>query len=651
MPVRLLALLAALVLVALPAGVGLAQEAGDAADAAATELSLPSVSVGDYPEVTVSVTAPREFAEGVPAEAFELTENGRPRDVEVQRLPTDDLEVAVVIDTSGSMGVAPMEAAKTAALEFTDRMPAAVAISVIEFNTATAVISDFTTDRAETREAISGLASGGRTALYEGVHLALDLFDGRDPARRAIVLLSDGGDNESGATLTETFDRLEGRDEVMHIIELVTAEIDADALRQLAASADGEVVSAEDPDALSEVYEEIASKLVNRYELTYTSEAHGRTLLNVRLAHEDVVAEGARHAQLPPPPPPDRLVDPDADEPDEAEAAPVLPDLRDGDVLRPGFFARSWVLYVGATIFYLALALAILLLLAPRRRRTTLDRARRHVADGRTAVTGLAERATALADRALGHSERRSNLDRSLERAGIHLRASEWVVLVGSAAVTALAIGWLLGGPLLALLLAVAAVLGSRLVLSIMVDRRRAQFAEQLSDTLQLLAGSLRAGYGIMQAVDAVAKEADPPTSEEFQRLLVETRLGRDLNEALHGIADRTDSEDFDWIVQAIDIHREVGGDLAEILDTVASTIRERTQLGRQVKALSAEGRLSAVILFLLPFVVAGILRVVNPDYVSELYTTTPGLMMLGAGGAFMAVGGLWLRRIVRLVY
>ena len=186
--------------------------------------------------------------------------------------------------------------------------------------------------------------------------------------------------------------------------------------------------------------------------------------------------------------------------------------------------------------------------------------------------------------------------------------------------------------------------------MSARADRRRARFTEQLSDTLQLLSGTLRAGYGLMQAVDAVAKEGESPTGEEFRRVVVETRLGRDLTECLQALADRMGGEDIAWVVQAVDINREVGGDLAEVLDTVAATIRERAQIRRQVKALSAEGRLSAYVLVALPVFLIGVMSLTNRSYVGEL-THGTGLVLATGGAALLAVGAAWLRRLCRLVY
>ena len=182
-------------------------------------------------------------------------------------------------------------------------------------------------------------------------------------------------------------------------------------------------------------------------------------------------------------------------------------------------------------------------------------------------------------------------------------------------------------------------------------QRRSEKFADQLEQTLPLMGGSLRAGFGIMQALDAVARESESPTSDEFHRLIVETRLGRDLTDAMAALAARVTSEDFNWVVQAIEIHRQVGGDLAEVLDNVYATIRDRNKIRRQIKALSAEGRFSALVLFILPLAMFGVITVLNPNYISELTTHTIGIALLIGAAALMTLGGFWLRRIVRLVF
>ena len=165
------------------------------------------------------------------------------------------------------------------------------------------------------------------------------------------------------------------------------------------------------------------------------------------------------------------------------------------------------------------------------------------------------------------------------------------------------------------------------------------------------MASSLRAGFGLLQAVDAVARESEAPTSEEFRRLVTESHLGRDLSESLAAMAERVHNEDFSWVVQAIEIHRTVGGDLAEVLDNVSTTIRDRNRIRRQIDALSGEGRLSAMVLFLLPLGMIVVLQVVNPGYLGELTGSSLGQVLIAIGAGLMIVGGLWLRRLTRLVF
>ena len=171
----------------------------------------------------------------------------------------------------------------------------------------------------------------------------------------------------------------------------------------------------------------------------------------------------------------------------------------------------------------------------------------------------------------------------------------------------------------------------------------------QLPDTLQLLAGTLKAGYGVLQAIDTVVKEVEDPMSSEFQRALTEARLGLPLEDSLGAMADRVDSDDFRWVVVAMNIQRQVGGNLAELLETVAATLRGREEVRGQIQVLSAEGRLSAVILFALPFVLLAYLLLTNPGYLAPLLTNTIGLLMMAGALVLMLVGWIWIRRLINI--
>jgi tight adherence protein B len=187
------------------------------------------------------------------------------------------------------------------------------------------------------------------------------------------------------------------------------------------------------------------------------------------------------------------------------------------------------------------------------------------------------------------------------------------------------------------------------MVLSLKRSRRQAAFADQLDDSLQLMASSLRAGHSILRAVDAVAQEAASPTAEEFARVINETRVGRGLTEALDEVAERMASDDFSWVAQAVAIQHEVGGNLAEILDAVSRTIRERNAIRRQVKALAAEGKLSAYVLMGLPLAIVAFLGVVTPSYIAAFTSSPLGYGMLLAAVLLLVVGGLWLKKTVRV--
>ena len=188
--------------------------------------------------------------------------------------------------------------------------------------------------------------------------------------------------------------------------------------------------------------------------------------------------------------------------------------------------------------------------------------------------------------------------------------------------------------------------------MSVRGTKRRKRFEEQLGDSLPMVAGGLRAGHSLPQAIDALVHEAESPTTEEFQRVLFETQLGHTLPQAMRNLADRVGSEDFEWVVEAIEIQRDVGGDLAELLDNVTRTIRDRRRVSRQITTLTAEGRLSAVILFCLPIVDVLLHDLREPRVRPHAHQRrSAGMLMLIGSGALMVVGGLWLRRIVRLLF
>jgi tight adherence protein B len=311
----------------------------------------------------------------------------------------------------------------------------------------------------------------------------------------------------------------------------------------------------------------------------------------------------------------------------------------------------SLLLVLGVVAIAAALLVLALVVLPAGPSRVPLSRLDPTAAPSVSALAGVGTAAGAAVEKALVKRGRLASGAAALERAGVSMSLPDFVLVVGLLAVVGGGLGAVLGGPVLGLGAALAVPFGAKLLLGFKAGRRQAAFADQLDDSLQLMAGSLRAGHSLLRSVDSVSQEADAPTSEEFARIVNETRVGRDLNDSLDEVAQRMGSDDFTWVAQAIAIHREVGGNLAEVLDAVGHTIRERNQIRRQVKALSAEGKLSAIVLMALPFGVTVFLSLTNPGYIGKFTESLAGYVMLGVAALMLLVGGLWLKKTVRITF
>ncbi len=311
----------------------------------------------------------------------------------------------------------------------------------------------------------------------------------------------------------------------------------------------------------------------------------------------------------------------------------------------------TWMLVAGAVALFVALAIGLGMALAPRVRRRRLAEELDGPQESVRSLSALGTKATELAERGLAKHDREHVVASALERAGIDLSAAEFVLLAGVATLAGALLGGVLAGILGALIIGGCTAAGFGATVSVKSSRRRSQFSEQLPDALSLLSGGLRAGHSLTQAMDALVQETDGPIHEEFKRVLFEVQLGHSMGTALAAVAHRVRSEDFDWVAQAIDIQREIGGDLAAVLDNVAATIRDRARVQRQIQTLTAEGRFSGLVLFMLPIAVLLLLLVANPGYMDSLTSSVLGIVVLSTGGGLMLVGGIWLRRIVRLEF
>ncbi len=234
-----------------------------------------------------------------------------------------------------------------------------------------------------------------------------------------------------------------------------------------------------------------------------------------------------------------------------------------------------------------------------------------------------------------------------LAKADIPLRPAEALFLMVVIGAIATVLGFLLGGVMIGLIMAVLAIILPPAVVRFLVKRRAKKFERALPDMLTLVAGTLKAGYSLMQGIDTVAEQIDGPMGVELRRVVTETQLGRPLEESLDTVAERMESDDFGWAVMAIRIQREVGGNLAELLLTVAETMTQRERLRREVNSLTAEGRVSAFVLGGLPIALGLIMYVLNPDYTGMLLTERSGNIALGVA-IVVAIGGFfWMKKII----
>jgi tight adherence protein B len=240
-----------------------------------------------------------------------------------------------------------------------------------------------------------------------------------------------------------------------------------------------------------------------------------------------------------------------------------------------------------------------------------------------------------------------SNIARDLSRADLKLTAGEFITITMVSTFVMLVIGFvLLGRPLVGILLAVLGFFAPNLWLRFMKARRIRQFNGQLADAIGLLASSMRSGYSLPQAMDLLVRDGRPPISVEFARVNREIGLGLSANEALMNMLERVPSEDLDLMITAINIQRDVGGNLAEVLDSIAETIRDRVKLKGEIVVLTSQQSISGYIISALPVLLGGVLFLLNPTYMSRLVTTIVGWIMLGCAAFGIMAGFFVMKRI-----
>jgi tight adherence protein B len=583
--------------------------------------------------------------------------------VSVQPIGQEHRAAILLIDTSGSMGTAGMQTVGQAADAFLTAVPKDVYVGVVAFSTVPTVAITPTLDRARVRAAVAALQSRGETSLYDGVATALAQLGGSGD--RSFVLVSDGGDTRSRSTLTQTLAALSASGVRAQVVGYKTSESQGPVLASLAQAGHGSVSATSSSAAVSDAFVKAAftaaAKAVGsqvRVHITPPPSTGGIRSLAVtgnaggQAFSSSTVVNLAAKSQL----------SPSASSTHPTVGASGLPPAPSAPSKGP--LGMAWLLAVALAAIFLGLCGLVFALVAPKyvsghQRRVesiegyVTDQAPRE--GDRSAVAALSASLVSMGDKVMDSRSSTPRTLQLLERADLPLRLGEWAVLRAVAVVVGVAGGVFLmqGGSVSmfigACLGGLAGVFVPVLYLKFAASRRAGKFENQLPDILTLVASSLSTGFSLLQALDAVARDADEPSAKEFSRALAETRIGADLNDSLAHLADRMDSKNLRWTAMAIDIQRQVGGNLGETLRNTAATLRDRQALARHVKALAAEGKLSAYILIALPIFLFLYMLFANRPYVELLWTNLIGIGMSVAGLISLAFGVVWMNKVVKV--
>jgi tight adherence protein B len=630
------------------------------AQAANPEIEIVDINGARYAEggQTLMVVEFRNLPETPDPAQLAITVGGQPvSDLEVAPLGESSVPVGVVlvIDTSGSMLGAPIDAAKAAAKSFVDQKRPEDSIALVTFADVAIVQTGFTTNAADLNARIDALVADGETAFNDGVILGLSLFDSSSVTNLLpnMIVLSDGDDTVSVATPDDAITAVQASDARVFGVALESPDFNPDAVASVSAAGNGLFLSTPDPAQLSGLYgqisREISNTLVARFVSPISSPGEAAFAVTypggLTSTVEFPVSGYATTTTVA------------VTVPTTVVEVPVAGEVVEGtSPLALGNLALIATAGIGLTAF-----LFIVILFGRDEDSGGGRFAKRLQAYGRRTKSSedekkpflqripLLNRFSQAAEEEVRRRGLLSGVSSALEQANVPMTPGEAILaMFGLAAV---------GGVFLAIFnSALFGVVAFGLLLLVFMflinyagNRERKRFEKQLPDTLTLLSTSLRAGYSLLQAIEAVAQEAPDPTAREFSRAVAESRLGRSVPDALNGIVLRTQSKDFEWATMAVEIQREVGGNLAEVLQTVADTMMARNRLKGEINALTAEGRISAIVLGSLPFALGTFLWFNNRDYLQPLIDATMGRVALLAGLLLMAAGILWLRKIVNI--
>jgi tight adherence protein B len=612
-----------------------------AAASVATAARAPGLSIqlteagSQFPSRSYVLTLSKGFT--IRSSSVRVTENGAPvqgvRVVPARNTKAGKFGVVLVLDASDSMAGRPIAAAIAAARVFAAHRSGAQKLGLVTFN-STATTKLALTDRQARVDAVLAqtpkLAYG--THMYGATLKALHMLQGAGISSGSIVLLSDGADTGSRITEPDLVAAAKKAHVRIFTVGFRSGVFDSSTLTELAGQTGGTFSTAQSKAQLEQVYGSLGERLSREYLLQYQSLAGPGENVKVRVVL-DGIAQPA----------------------DTGYTTPALrhfaqPPFHPSAVSE--FWRSAWAMVAFALVCALLLAGALLALLRP-----TSSGFQHRVAEFVSLYSrpdepkrggGLAESVRVGAERSFEETSRWRRLAINLEIAEIAL--SPLQVVLGTVIATVFAV--LFFATVLGQIFGVFGFLVPLFVfngIKAKLARKRARFANQLPDTLQVIASAMRAGHTIIGALAVVAGESPEPTRAEMRRVVADEQFGVPLEDALDRVAARMASLEFGQVALVAGLQREAGGNVAEVLDRVGETVRERIELRQLVKSLTAQGRLSRWILTLLPPGLAGIIAVLDPGYLSPLIDKSAGRAIIVFAGIMIVIGSITIKRIVEI--
>ena len=579
--------------------------------------------------------------------ALTIREDGQEKPIkDLTNLSKTDqgLRTVYVVDLSGSMGDdGALSDVKKGMKSVVDGLPAGDEIAIVSFSDAVVVETGFTDNAAQLDEAIDAMAAprDGKGAAWDGVRKATQLLATPSELQPNIVLVTDGQDDASKTTVETARAAVVTSGAAFFAVELDHAGgTDSQNIASIMDRTGGSSFTASKGKSTGEAFDDLAATLQSQYVATYGSSAtQGQVDVSVAVGSLERQASYVAGANV-----------------QGAAAAEVVPPPTSfgPEWLRGKFGGALGLALVGLAVGLGAYALASLASSGDESLNAVLrpyseGPVANDDTDGALVQTALLQRAVELTEEFAERQGFLVKVERALERADLPLRAAEAMFFYGAGALLISLLSLTLGGASAGVAVLLVTLLVPPAAVNFKANQRGKKFQASLPDTLNLLSGSLRAGYSLLQGVEAVSKEVEDPMGQELRRVITEARLGREIEDAMEAVAERMGSADFAWAVMAIRIQREVGGNLSELLLTVADTMIHRERLRRDIAGLTAEGKMSAIILGLLPVGLGLFMWMSNPAYMAPLGSTTLGHILLGAALIALLIGFAWMKKIINI--